>query len=185
MNILLSLERLILSSNRIPAIPSIAESPTSSIGIKHLSLSFNDLRVWTDIDMLSQWCPTLETLGLRGNPLVEGGDQRSTCFTSFINFLRSCRPADWAVRTTTRHRQDTFTKSLRRGHSAFVLLRVYLFYQPCAFTAFHQISSRERTDCELFYLSYITKGGPASNEERRREHPRWDDLCASPFFLFE
>jgi len=29
----------------------------------------------------------------------------------------------------------------------------------------------------FFYLSYITKGGPASDEERHREHPRWDDLC--------
>ena len=75
MNFLPSLRHLILSSNRIRAIPPVTEASPLLLGIKNLALSFNDLRIWCDIDSLSQWCPTLETLSLRGNPLVEGGNQ--------------------------------------------------------------------------------------------------------------
>lgn len=71
----LSLERLILSSNRIPSVPPVDEDSARLPGLKHLALSFNGLETWSDIDSLSQWCPTLETLGLRGNALVEGTDQ--------------------------------------------------------------------------------------------------------------
>jgi len=39
------------------------------------------------------------------------------------------------------------------------------------------ITLKERTDCELFYLSHITQHGPSSDEERFREHPRYRHLC--------
>ncbi|KAK7694061.1 hypothetical protein QCA50_003637 [Cerrena zonata] len=39
------------------------------------------------------------------------------------------------------------------------------------------ISSRERTDSELYYLSYITKHGPLDESARCIEHPRWKELC--------
>ncbi|CAL1705710.1 unnamed protein product [Somion occarium] len=39
------------------------------------------------------------------------------------------------------------------------------------------ISSRERTDSELYYLSYITKHGPSDESARCLEHPRWKELC--------
>jgi hypothetical protein len=125
MNFLVSLERLILSSNRIHTIPPVAEDFTHSIGIKNLALSFNDLREWTDIDSLSRWCPTLETLSLRGNPLVEGADQHGTWF--IVHLIRTYRSADWAVRTATRHFQDTFTKNFRCGRRASVLRGAGLF----------------------------------------------------------
>lgn len=125
MNFLVSLERLILSSNRIHSIPPVAEDFTHSIGIKNLALSFNDLREWTDIDSLSRWCPTLETLSLRGNPLVEGTDQYNTWFT--VHHFQSYRSADWAVRATTRHFQDTVTRNFRCGRRASVLLGAGLF----------------------------------------------------------
>ena len=38
--------------------------------LKHISLSFNELKAWNDIDALSFWCPALETLTLGGNPLM-------------------------------------------------------------------------------------------------------------------
>jgi Leucine-rich repeat (LRR) protein len=90
MNLLLSLGRLILSSNRIRTIPPVSEASPLLLGIKHLALSFNDLRTWRDIDSLSQWCPTLETLSLRGNHLVEGGNQsdslrRITQFSDLVD----------------------------------------------------------------------------------------------------
>ena len=42
-----------------------------------------------------------------------------------------------------------------------------------------QIAERERTDCELFYLSYVNKHGPKDAKERSRQHPRWEELCTS------
>ncbi|KAF8910750.1 hypothetical protein CPB85DRAFT_1551514 [Mucidula mucida] len=35
------------------------------------------------------------------------------------------------------------------------------------------ISTRERTDCELFYLSHIAKKDTGSDEERCQSHPQW------------
>jgi hypothetical protein len=40
------------------------------------------------------------------------------------------------------------------------------------------ISSRERTDSELFYISSIMHTGVASDEVRSQQHPRWAELCA-------
>nr|VWO94838.1 Adenylate cyclase [Ganoderma boninense] len=42
-----------------------------------------------------------------------------------------------------------------------------------------QISSRERTDSELLYLSHIAKQPFPSDDERRAEHPQWDVLSAN------
>ncbi|KAL4067794.1 hypothetical protein J3A83DRAFT_4096673 [Scleroderma citrinum] len=38
------------------------------------------------------------------------------------------------------------------------------------------ISARERTDSELFYLSFVSKNIPASDEEKCRVHPQWNSL---------
>ncbi|GJE87126.1 RNI-like protein [Phanerochaete sordida] len=45
------------------------------------------------------------------------------------------------------------------------------------------ISAKERTDCELFYLSSVAKHGPADAAARRAAHPRWDELCARHAFV--
>ncbi|KAL0946805.1 hypothetical protein HGRIS_012976 [Hohenbuehelia grisea] len=39
-----------------------------------------------------------------------------------------------------------------------------------------QISSKERLDSELFYLSYVAKHGPEPEALRREVHPRWFEL---------
>ncbi|KAH7923561.1 hypothetical protein BV22DRAFT_1092713 [Leucogyrophana mollusca] len=39
------------------------------------------------------------------------------------------------------------------------------------------ISPKERSDCELFYLSYISKNVPGGDERKLQEHPRWAALC--------
>lgn len=44
-----------------------------------------------------------------------------------------------------------------------------------------QISVRERTDCELFYLSFISKHVPGSDYDKAQEHPQWIALCYSEF----
>lgn len=65
--------------------------------------------------------------------------------------------------------------------AAAVSLSWWIWFQMSIYTLMdpNQISSRERTDCEIFYLSHIAKAGPASDDDRRREHPQWDALCES------
>ncbi|KAF9454620.1 RNI-like protein [Macrolepiota fuliginosa MF-IS2] len=63
------LERVVLANNQIENIPS----PTSQQGLpqlKHLSLSFNRLRLWGDISALAAWAPSLGSLTLIGNPVI-------------------------------------------------------------------------------------------------------------------
>jgi len=38
------------------------------------------------------------------------------------------------------------------------------------------ISIKEREDCELFYLSHVSRDTSKSPEELAREHPRWQEL---------
>ncbi|KIJ16977.1 hypothetical protein PAXINDRAFT_132022 [Paxillus involutus ATCC 200175] len=39
------------------------------------------------------------------------------------------------------------------------------------------ISARERTDCELFYLSFVSRNVPGGDDEKTPEHPQWNTLC--------
>jgi len=132
-----ALQRLILSSNGITAITPCPDHQVQLQGLKHISLSFNRLDSWADIDALSRWCPALETLTLIGNPLVE---------------------------------DDKLSKYSRQ----FAIARI-----PSLLTLDATgISRKERIDCELFYLSFIVSYGPNEEQERRREHPRWPELCS-------
>ncbi|KAJ7161512.1 hypothetical protein C8R43DRAFT_1063744 [Mycena crocata] len=129
-----SLERVVLTSNKIDKIPP---PPNGQIlSVKHLSLSFNRLESWNDIDMLSAWCPSLNTLTIIGNPL----------FNDPVN---------------------------ARNSRQFAVARIPSLVALDAAT----ISAKERTDCELFYLSHITLHGPKSEAERILTHPRWPELC--------
>lgn len=67
-----SLQRVIMSSNQIEGIPPPEINQQSLHGLKHLSLSFNRLNAWSDVDALSIWCPDLQTLTLSANPLLIG-----------------------------------------------------------------------------------------------------------------
>ncbi|KAF7791340.1 hypothetical protein EIP86_002354 [Pleurotus ostreatoroseus] len=42
-----------------------------------------------------------------------------------------------------------------------------------------KITQKERTDCELYYLSYVSKHGPADDDAKLVDHPRWRELCES------
>jgi len=65
------LERLVLTSNRIECIPPRTPDVDPLLSLKHLSLPFNKLGLWSDIDSLHTWFPALESLALTGNPLAE------------------------------------------------------------------------------------------------------------------
>lgn len=39
------------------------------------------------------------------------------------------------------------------------------------------ISTKERSDSELFYLSFVAKTVPGDDEDKMKEHPQWKALC--------
>lgn len=92
-----SLQRVILSSNRIATIDSMRTAAPLP-ALKQLSLASNALKDWKDIDRLYEWCPSVTTLTLSGNPLTEG----ITCpfsimspdasFMILLSYIQSRRP---------------------------------------------------------------------------------------------
>jgi hypothetical protein len=46
-----------------------------------------------------------------------------------------------------------------------------------------QISERERTNAELFYLSLVARTPYKSEMDRHADHPRWETLCKRKYFL--
>ncbi|KAJ7256464.1 hypothetical protein B0H12DRAFT_1202025 [Mycena haematopus] len=128
------LERVVLTSNKIAKIPPPLVG--QALRVKHLSLSFNRLESWGDIDALSAWCPALNTLTLNGNPLFD---------------------------------DPVLGRNSRQLTVARIPTLVVLDAAP--------ISAKERTDCELFYLSHVALHGPKTEKERNVIYPQWAELC--------
>ncbi|KAF9066316.1 outer arm dynein light chain 1 [Rhodocollybia butyracea] len=134
------LERVILTSNDINFIPPPEKASMILNNLKHISLNSNNLNTWNDIDSLALWCPSLSSLAVVENPLIESGDE-----------TRYTRP--------------------------FIIARIsgLLSLDSTA------VSTRERIDSELLYLSYISQrfsldqSGTALSR-LAREHPRWEEL---------
>jgi len=129
-----ALQRLVIPSNCIDFIDAAVDTPL--MHLKHLSLSFNRLNTWRDIDVLSLWCPALESLTLAGNPLVEDAVLGKNARQFIIARIPSLTILDAAA-----------------------------------------VSSKERVDSELFYLSYVSKHGPPDEQAKCQEYPRWKALC--------
>ncbi|KAF5387500.1 hypothetical protein D9757_006519 [Collybiopsis confluens] len=135
------LEHVILTSNDIDTIPfpTTDDSPVLR-GLTYLSLNFNSIKSWSDVDALSLWCPSLTSLALTGNPVVENSDEP-----------RYTRP--------------------------FIIVRV----PTLTILDSTAISSKERVDSELLYLSYISRRfsideTDAGRAQLNREHSRWEEL---------
>ncbi|KAJ3515736.1 hypothetical protein NLJ89_g1578 [Agrocybe chaxingu] len=151
-----ALQRVVVTSNLIESIPFPAQPSDPLPGIQYLSLSDNRIGTWAAVDALSCWFPGLKTLTLNGNPLVNGKNV----------LLFSCR----ALPDLNYLSGDTEPGKHSRP---FTIARI-----PSLLTLDGAvISSRERTDSELFYMSYINQQGELSEDERRRLHCHWEDLC--------
>lgn len=102
-----SLQRIVLTSNRISAIPFPDGSEDPVHTIKYLSLSNNLLNAWSDIDALSCWFPKLVTLTMSGNPLTYGDESRR--FTHMLQFTKFQRYQIWKTLTSLHHRKNTIS----------------------------------------------------------------------------
>ncbi|KAJ3822625.1 hypothetical protein F5880DRAFT_1613617 [Lentinula raphanica] len=134
------LERLILTSNEIDSIPLPTDDSFVLKELKHISLSSNGIKRWNDLDALTKWSPSLTSLAIIGNPLVESGED-----------MRYSRP--------------------------FIIARI----PTLTILDSTAVSTKERTDSELLYLSYISQrlGLDEANSSMTgimREHPRLKEL---------
>lgn len=85
-----SVNHLVLSLNAIESIPPLTKSDERTKAsalrglahIKSLTLSFNNLRSWADINALADYCPILETLNITSNPIIEGQSRSYVLFTT-------------------------------------------------------------------------------------------------------
>ncbi|KAI0957748.1 hypothetical protein AcW1_006039 [Taiwanofungus camphoratus] len=131
-----ALQRLVLTSNHIENIDIVKNASVPLIHLKHLSLSFNRLKTWHDIDVIPIWCPELQSLTLAGNPVVEDVE-------------------------------------LGRNARQFIIAKIPTLVSLDAAA----ITTKERVDSELFYLSYVNKHTPPGEEAKCLEHPQWKALC--------
>ncbi|KAJ7085686.1 CAP Gly-rich domain-containing protein [Mycena belliarum] len=170
--------------NRIESISSADFAYGSTI--ETLNLDSNDLHSWVNIcDSLRSY-PVLDRVILTSNkidkiPLVDvtGGLQLKHLSLSF-NQLDSWSDIDalstWCPKldTLTLMGNPLFNDPMHaRNSRQFAIARIPSLRALDAAA----ISVKERTDCELFYLSHIAQHGPKSEEERNRVHPRWNALC--------
>jgi len=127
-----SLRTLILTMNRIGAIPKPPNPRQLLPQITHLVISFNLLSSWSDFDHLAEWLPRLTNLSAHDNPILSETIGRQLVIPRISSLL-----------------------SLNGS----------------------VITSKERTDCELFYLTWVVQNGPSDDEERNQQHPQWQILC--------
>lgn len=132
------LRRLNLTSNGLSAIPPLTPElePYRPRSITNISVSFNELSSWEDVDHLAAWFPELTAIRLIDNPL----------------------------QTDSKHGKYYWQFTVARMPALEELDGTH-------------ISSKERRDCELFYINWISREGPKSEEEKRKQHPRWSELC--------
>ncbi|KAJ8088091.1 hypothetical protein PM082_013642 [Marasmius tenuissimus] len=131
------LDRIVFAFNRITRIPPPGKDQIHS-RLKHISLHSNRLESWGDIDALSAWFPSLLSLSIAGNPLVD------------------------------------ITKDARYSRQ-FIIARIPTLTTLDAAA----VSTKERTDSEIFYLSHISQyfNFESGSAALLQEHPRWDILC--------
>ena len=160
------MERLVLSENSIEHIPFPSNSTNALQQLNYLALTSNNVQSWSDIDALASWFPRLQTLNINSTPIVKG---RIIPYRS--QFLLILHPE-----STSRPLIIAKLVTLTTLNSSAVGYHIHFAWQ---WLTSLQISSRERRDSELFYLTHIAKRGPASDTEREHAFPRYLELCES------
>jgi tubulin-specific chaperone E len=118
--VVLRLERIVLTSNCISTIPLPDTTQQQLASLKHISLSFNNLNAWGDVDALAFWCPALETLMLGGNPLM--GDIPRTAMLIGLSLIEVCfhRSRSCTIYSSIYNSQDSFPPGIGWGTSVYL-----------------------------------------------------------------
>ncbi|KIK98080.1 hypothetical protein PAXRUDRAFT_824262 [Paxillus rubicundulus Ve08.2h10] len=184
-NFMTSLRSVELGYNRLKSLS--AKSPWT-IALQSLNLDGNLLDDWTQIAISLSECTTLQRLILSSNgirtisPLnSESSPLRGIKSLALSrNELGEWRDIDtlykWCPNLESLSMGSnplTEDTGLARHARQFIVAKIpsLLVLDSAA------VSARERTDCELFYLSFVSKNVPGGDDEKTQEHPRWNTLC--------
>lgn len=152
---LTTLRNLHLKGNNISTLaPPGSEAPIFPSSIQYIDVSGNDIRDWTVIDRLPHHFPGLTGLRISRNPVYE---------------------TEGGIDTTTAT-DNTAASSSEESHM-FTIARIAQLKS----LNFTHITTSDRSNAEMFYLSRIAKQlatVPASAEpEIKAQHPRYAELC--------
>ncbi|KAK0211164.1 hypothetical protein DFS33DRAFT_1252202 [Desarmillaria ectypa] len=191
------LQQVEMGYNRLMRISKGLETASPTVTIQSINLDSNSLSDWIHImGCLGSSCTLLTTIILTSNDIKEipfptEHQPRSPAIRSVslsANGLKSWRDIDalaaWCPGLETLYIlgnplvQET---DHARYSRQFIIAKIPSLVALDATT----ISSKERTDCELFYLSHISHDDASSEEELIRKHPRWNNLRAKHGLLGE
>ncbi|THH19470.1 hypothetical protein EW146_g1699 [Bondarzewia mesenterica] len=183
-----ALHQLEFGYNRLTSLASEKYPETSSSSLELLNLDSNDLADWIDICQALQNFPSLNRLIVSANPLSSIPPLSTATFK--LGTLKHLALSHTQIGTWSCIDALTDWCPVLEG---LTLSGTPLVQSPGADRIWRQltiarlpnlraldgasISSRQRADAELFYLSLISRISYTSDAARRAEHPRWDALC--------
>ncbi|KAK7038108.1 tubulin-specific chaperone E [Favolaschia claudopus] len=154
--------------------------------ISTINLDSNNLDNWVHISDSLQSYPSLERVVLTSNkiekipPPLAGQSLNIKQLSLSLNRLGSWDDIDalttWcpALSSLTLNGNPLFDDPVQgRNSRQLTIARIPTLMALDAAA----ISPKERTDCELFYLSHVALHGPKSEQERHVSYPRWTELC--------
>ncbi|EGN95650.1 hypothetical protein SERLA73DRAFT_60351 [Serpula lacrymans var. lacrymans S7.3] len=175
--------------NTLSHLSSRQSLPAVHAGLEVINFDSNELVDWSHLCHALGPYTSLERLILASNRIMDIAaldnqlsplhriKHLALSFNQLHQWLAFDRLYDWCPNLETLSiTGNPLLKDLEMGRHArqFVIAQIpsLLMLDSAA------ISPKERTDCELFYLSYIAKTVRGCQEEKYNEHPQWKALCA-------
>ncbi|KAI0053913.1 hypothetical protein FA95DRAFT_1551690 [Auriscalpium vulgare] len=182
-----TLRQIEMGYNRLTSLSTAKTPERSTVNVEIINLDGNQLSDWINVSAGLCAFPNLSRLIVSANPLasipVFSAFQEplhlkhlalsSTSISTWASIdalVQWCPELETLSLSSTPLVKDSVTGRAWRQH-AIARLPVLRALDGT------QISTRERTDSELFYLSHISHLDYPSPEARLADHPRWDALC--------
>ncbi|KAK4156918.1 HotDog domain-containing protein [Chaetomidium leptoderma] len=173
-----TLRKLLLKGNRISAIhPPSSPPPVFGPNLYYIDLSYNAVAHWSFIDTLPAAFPGLTSLRFTHNPLYSNPDLDDTTTTTTTPTISTL--------TTQSQGQGSGGGGSGGGggvpktDEAFMLIAARL--PRLKVLNFSTVTTADRADAEMFYLSRIARQLAAVPETAEaavlERHPRWAPLC--------
>ncbi|KIJ69172.1 hypothetical protein HYDPIDRAFT_80917 [Hydnomerulius pinastri MD-312] len=181
-----SLQAVQLGYNRLKTLTSRSSPPIPELQV--INFDGNELDDWIQVSKSLSECTALQRLILSSNgirtipplgsrPTPFGGIKNLALSGNQLNEWRDIDTlAEWCPNLESLSVVSnplTGEADLARYSRQFVVAKI----PSLRVLDSAAISTRERTDCELFYLSFVSKNMPGNDDARAQEHPQWIALC--------
>ncbi|KAL9104107.1 MAG: hypothetical protein Q9163_000909 [Psora crenata] len=176
-----ALSALTVSYNRIRTL----STPLQNSDLVRLDLSFNEISSVRDIWPLSSMLK-LSDLSLRSNPITTLASEKVELFSLRHLDLTATRLPNFAslnpIPNLSPSLRSLLTKDTPLSKNPSASLLTIARIATLTELNYSHISSAERMNAELYYLSTITKvlsdaASPVEEKQILACHPRWPDLC--------